>query len=706
VSELEKKQAAPEPRGDVQSDSDVHTFANAGAGTASAADKATAVSERPKSWGSAEQRMCVRATRVCRLTAACGFAAVSAIDRLSERREWSTRWHNVLPKRSGFASAMADMDEALMRALSALDPANAAAAPATEAEAEEEEAEAEVEQEGDGAEVNAAEYQLQLDAGGDVPQLQVDAVPEAGEEAEAAAAAGAQEEQLGEDGAGVGGGEEVQPTGAVGGDGDAGDAENGEDSAAMDAARKQQMRCEPVAPPVPTLSPKPHILFLNAPHTAPSSRAFAHRSTTCSSALMGMLASESPLCGIDSGLSRVTRLFSSTLSYLAADDAKAEALSAVEAASGDADDGDQAPGSGGGRRRRGRHSGGGEEAEEAGLLPPGVQGLLGMVAALGPVRVLSGSADRTLRVWEPSRLADGQDAVTIVLEGHSNWVHAVCDLGDNRCVSASDDCTLRIWHIPSGKCENILRGHTGYVTCVVPLANERLLSGSDDSTLRIWSLSADGECEAVLQGHSGDVTCCCDCGGGLVVSGSRDKMLRVWRLVDGETQAKLRGHNNTVYAVTTITPTPQGAPRVASGSADGLVCIWNCAAGTCDRVLEGSRCTLYAICCLDDVFGSIVAAGSDGVLRCWRPDDDQTPPVVMPGHADSVLSLAPLPGGRCVSGSQDSTLRVWHPAAPACEAVLKGHTNWVLAASALHPAPVKQARGSSRRMDDTDDDDD
>ena len=121
-----------------------------------------------------------------------------------------------------------------------------------------EEAEAEVEQEGDGAEVNAAEYQLQLDAGGDVPQLQVDAVPEAGEEAEAAAAAGAQEEQLGEDGAGVGGGEEVQPAGAVGGDGDAGDAENGEDSAAMDAARKQQMRCEPVPPGSNPLSQTPH----------------------------------------------------------------------------------------------------------------------------------------------------------------------------------------------------------------------------------------------------------------------------------------------------------------------------------------------------------------------------------------------------------------------------------------------------------------
>jgi hypothetical protein len=48
-ADMVQKQATPEPRGDVQSDSEVHTFANAGAGTASAADKATADSERPKS---------------------------------------------------------------------------------------------------------------------------------------------------------------------------------------------------------------------------------------------------------------------------------------------------------------------------------------------------------------------------------------------------------------------------------------------------------------------------------------------------------------------------------------------------------------------------------------------------------------------------------------------------------------------------------
>ena len=574
--------------------------------------------------------------------------------RKAHRTAWSHPW-----------PMATDMDDALMRALADMDPANRGPEAAAPQGAEEEE--------DDTADVAPGE----------------DGGPEAGPPGEA-----------GEDGAE---GEQVaQPEGDAPGDAPAeqGDTAEGvpadgdeQGAPPMEEWKKEQLRC--VFGAVHCRWPPGFCSFVCLPGRAthPLARPACPRAT-CSGALMSMLASESPLGLLDSGIARVTNLFSCTLSSLTADDTKAaawEAAAAEEAAAeGEAE-----------AKQKQRRFVVPEDDSQA-VLPPGVESLLGMVAALGPVRILSGSADRSLRVWEPSRLADGAEACTAVLEGHSNWVHAVTDLGNHRCVSGSDDCTVRVWHVPSGKCEAVLKGHSGYVTCIVPLPNDRLLSGSDDTTLRIWALPAGGECEAVLAGHAGDVTCCCDCGGGLAVSGSRDKTLRVWRLVDGETTAKLRGHNNTVYSVTTITPTPQGAPRVASGSADGLVCIWNCAVGTCDRVLEGGRCTIYALCCLDDVFGSIVAGGSDACLRVWRPDDDQHPPVLMSGHADAVLTLASLPGGRCVSGSQDGTLRVWHPTAAVCEAVLKGHSNWVMAACPLHPAPVSSRAG--RRGDDEDSD--
>jgi len=223
---------------------------------------------------------------------------------------------------------------------------------------------------------------------------------------------------------------------------------------------------------------------------------------------------------------------------------------------------------------------------------------------------------------------------------------------------------------------------------LVPLDGGRqLLSASDDTTLRLWSV-ADGVCEKVLSGHVGDVTCAADCGGGLVISGSRDKTLRVWRLPDGECVHRLRGHTNTVYAAAAILPSPSGAPRAASASADHLVCLWNVQAGTCERVLEGHTSTVYALACLSDAHGSLVSGCQAGRLLVWRPDDAAARPIELSGHKDAVLALAPLPGGRLASGSQDGSLRVWEPQEGLCEAVLEGHSNWVLACSPLHPEPL------------------
>ncbi|MCP5352247.1 MAG: hypothetical protein H6926_03535 [Chromatiales bacterium] len=52
-------------------------------------------------------------------------------------------------------------------------------------------------------------------------------------------------------------------------------------------------------------------------------------------------------------------------------------------------------------------------------------------------RLVSASADHTLRIWAPGD--DGRWQAVHTLEGHSDWVHAVAVLDHNRIVSASDD---------------------------------------------------------------------------------------------------------------------------------------------------------------------------------------------------------------------------------------------------------------------------
>lgn len=94
----------------------------------------------------------------------------------------------------------------------------------------------------------------------------------------------------------------------------------------------------------------------------------------------------------------------------------------------------------------------------------------------------------TLRVWNPI-----EGAERTPLEGHSDWITAVCSFSLENCTflaSSSDDNTVRIWDPTTGAEKKALRGHTKGVNtvCSLPLPNGQalLISGGYDETVRIW----------------------------------------------------------------------------------------------------------------------------------------------------------------------------------------------------------------------------
>ena len=83
----------------------------------------------------------------------------------------------------------------------------------------------------------------------------------------------------------------------------------------------------------------------------------------------------------------------------------------------------------------------------------------------------------------------------------------VAALSDARVVSGSSDETLKVWDASTGQCLRTLTGHTNdarrrrplehrvncssmprgaQVNCVVVLPNGRIVSGSYDNTLKVW----------------------------------------------------------------------------------------------------------------------------------------------------------------------------------------------------------------------------
>ena len=265
--------------------------------------------------------------------------------------------------------------------------------------------------------------------------------------------------------------------------------------------------------------------------------------------------------------------------------------------------------------------------------------------------VVSGSNDKTLRVWE---LASGQ--CVRALEGHTDRVQSVAITPDGRyTVSGSNDKTLRVWELFSGRCIRTVEGHSSYVFCVAITPDGRYaVSGSFDKTLRVWELSS-GRCVHTLEGHTDSVqSVALTPDGRYAVSGSFDKTLRVWELASSRCVRTLNGHKNGVKSVT-LTPNSRYA---VSSCGDTTLRVWAITSGTCVRILENCTDGVSSVAFTPD--GRYAVSGSsDKIMQVWEFATDRCVRD-LDGHTASVTSIALTPDGRyAVSGSTDGTLRVW-----------------------------------------------
>ena len=102
---------------------------------------------------------------------------------------------------------------------------------------------------------------------------------------------------------------------------------------------------------------------------------------------------------------------------------------------------------------------------------------------------------------------------------------------DTRIVSGSEDKTVRVWDAERGvQIGSPLQGHTWSVTSVAFSPDgTRIVSGSNDNTVRVWDAERGVEIGSPLQGHTSYVTSVAfSPDGTMIVSGSDDKIVGVW----------------------------------------------------------------------------------------------------------------------------------------------------------------------------------
>ena len=144
-------------------------------------------------------------------------------------------------------------------------------------------------------------------------------------------------------------------------------------------------------------------------------------------------------------------------------------------------------------------------------------------------RLVTGSADKTARVWDLKDPA----APPRVLRGHENVISALAFAPDGRLVTGSYDKTARVWDLKDPAAPpRVLRGHKGGISALAFTPDGRLVTGSDDQTARVWDLKNPAAPPRVLEGHEGGITALAFAPDGRLVTGSGDKTARVWDLKD------------------------------------------------------------------------------------------------------------------------------------------------------------------------------
>lgn len=238
------------------------------------------------------------------------------------------------------------------------------------------------------------------------------------------------------------------------------------------------------------------------------------------------------------------------------------------------------------------------------------------LAFSGPGRVVSASADKTLKAWayegrwsemkplgphafrilaldfnpdgtllaagggEPSRSGEikiwevGKGMHVRTLDGlHSDTVFGLRFSPDGTLLaSAGADKFMKVTRVADGKEVKSFEGHTHHVLAVDwKDDNKQIVTGGADNVLKLWDFET-GEQVRTFQAAGKQVTAVRWVPGKTDVAGaSGDKTVKFWNAGNGSVVRTFAGPGDYVFGVATS----RDGSRVAAGGADGVLFVWN-----------------------------------------------------------------------------------------------------------------------------------